>query len=140
MAVLSGKNGTLYLDGAESTPVSNWTIDISGNLKAYAANDTHGWKRRVSGVNDATGTFLVRADDECNCPVTQGESYVAQLHVDDTLLNYYNLRIRIESIGVEDDIDDGEILNYTINWGGDGPCVGYGMLSQGIACSSSSGA
>jgi len=139
MAVISGKEGTLYLGGTQVTPVRNWTVDEDGNLKEYAANDTDGWVRQVAGVFKASGTFLVAADDECHCPVSKGSSYVAQFHFDGTVGNYYNGRIAIASIGVDDDINDGEIVNYAITWRSDGPMTEVGMPAEDVACASSSG-
>ena len=142
MAVLSGKSGTLLLGGTAVTPCSNWSASISGNLKAYGANTTQKWKRRVSGTNDATGTFLIRVDDSKCSPVLQGAIYQAQFHVDDTLANYYEVMVMIESIDVEDDIDDGDIVNYVIAWGADSPLTAHGILDDatcGWDDSSSSG-
>jgi len=139
MSVISGKDGTLFIGGSEVFPCSNWTLSEDGNLKPYAANDTEGWERQVAGVFKASGTFLIRADDECHCPVSKGLSYVAQFHIDGSLGNYYNGRVAIATIDVEDDINDGEIVNYVINWRSDGPMTEIGMPAEDVGCSSSSG-
>lgn len=139
MAVISGKNGTLFIGGSAAYPCSNWTIDLDGNLKEYAANNTAGWVRQVCGVRKASGTFLMRADDDCHCPVSEGSSYVAQFHMD-AGGDYYNGRIAIASIGVDVDINDGEIVNYVVNWNSDGPITEVGMPAEAVGCSSSSGA
>ena len=60
MALLSGKNGTLYIGSSEITPVSNWKLRITGSHRAYVANDTDGWKQRAAGAKDCRGSFEVR--------------------------------------------------------------------------------
>lgn len=128
MAVLSGKNGTLHLSGAEVTPVSNWRMRLQGNLKEYGANDTEGWTDQVGGIEKADGSFLVRMDDASNCPVLTQDRYLVAFHVDGTGNNYYGGYIIIEDIEVEDDINEGEIEGYQITWKNSGPIVAYGIL------------
>jgi len=146
MAVLSGKRGTLYLDGNEITPVNNWKISISANLKPYAANDTRGCKKRVSGVFDATGTFKALISDtegDTCCPVEKGGEYDALFYINaitDPVPSYYSIPIKIATIDVDDDIDDGEILAFDVTWEGNGPMEEFGILEYGPGGSSSSGA
>lgn len=143
MPVLSGKNGTLYLLGNEITPTSNWSVSISGNLKAYGANNTGGWKRRVAGTFDWTGAFEVKVDDTSGtaaCPVIRGGIYDALFYVNAPTSpnpSYYAGQIMIATIDVDDDIDDGEILAFAVTWEGHGAMEEYGILEYGPGGSSS---
>ncbi len=143
MPVLSGKRGTLFLDAIEISPTSNWTISIAGNLKAYAANDTVGWKKRVAGVFDSTGTFEVKISNEVGqdaCPVEKGGTYTALFYIDAVAAiptGWYEVPIMVATIDVDDDIDDGEIAAFAITWEGNGPMEEHGILEFGAGGSSS---
>jgi len=130
MAVLSGKNGTLYLGTSEVTPVSNWRLVSTSTNPDYAANDTGGWKKRAAGVRDAAGSFEVKVTDNQNCPVEEGDMPTLKLHLDQTGNNYYEVPAVIDKISVDVDINRGEIVAYAIDFSGNGPIVRHGIVSK----------
>jgi hypothetical protein len=130
MAVLSGKAGTLKLAGASVTPVSNWKLSLTSNNKAYAANDTGGCKSRVPGVQDSSGSFECKVSDSGHCPVAAGDQVTAQLHVDGSGANYYELPIIIDRIQVDVDINDGQIMAFAIDFSGCGAATAHGIVAQ----------
>lgn len=130
MAVISGKDGTLYITAVETTPITNWKLDKTSDNKAYHANSSAGSKQRVAGVKDSSGSFEVKCDDASNAPVTEGDIVTVQLHVDDSTLNYYSLSAIIDKVAVDVDIDDGEIVAYAIDFSGNGVITPYGILIQ----------
>jgi hypothetical protein len=129
MAVLSGKNGTLFLGSTEITPVVNWKLVTSSNNPDYAANDTGGWKKRVAGVRDASGSLEIKASDDRNCPVEEGDTPTLALHLDDSGDNYYEVPSIVDKISVDVDINRGEIVAYVVEFSGNGPIVRYGIVA-----------
>jgi len=130
MAILSGKNGTLYISSSEITPVSNWRLQITSDNPNYAANDTGGWKQRAAGVRDSSGSFDVKVDSGGNCPVEEGDSITLKLHVDETGNNYYEVPALIDRIEVEVDINEGRIVAYGLDFSGNGAVVPNGILAK----------
>ena len=130
MAVLSGKDGTLYIGAAEITPVSNWRLSITSNNPDYAANDTGGWKKRAAGVRDCSGSFDVKVDDSGNCPVAEGDAATLKLHVDDTGSNYYEVPAIVDRIEVDVDINEGRIVSYAVDFSGNGAITPNGAVAK----------
>jgi len=133
MAVLSGKTGTLKLAGDAIAPIANWKLRWIAPGKAYAANDTGGALRRLRGVEDCLGSFECQVSEGGHCPVGRGESVLAQLHVDGSSENYYEVRVAIEAIGLNCDIATGGLLSFAIEFNGDGPVAAHGILARATA-------
>lgn len=112
MAVLSGKNGNLTIDGAQVCPVTNWRIEKFNEIHAYGANDTGGRKKKIAGTWDCSGTFHVNNDV---CPVTEGQEYELNL---DTGGEDHDLEIMIERCAQECDIDSGAPVGWDITFSG----------------------
>jgi hypothetical protein len=130
MAVLSGKNGTLYLNGSEITPVVNWKLTAQSSNPEYAANDTGGWKKRVAGVRDASGSLEIKASDDRHCPIEEGDAPLLALHLDRSGSNYYQVPAIVDKISVQVDIQKGEIVAYLVDFSGNGPLVRHGMTGK----------
>lgn len=130
MAVVSGKAGTLMLDGGAVTPLTNWKLHQESNVKSYAANDTGGALRRVCGPEDSWGRFECQATAAKRCPVERGESALAQFHVDASRENYYEVPVLIESVEVDCDIATGRPVAFAVQFHGDGPVVAHGILAR----------
>jgi hypothetical protein len=137
MAVLSGKNGTLYVGEDEITPVSNWRLRVTSDNPDYAANDTGGWKKRAAGVKDCSGSFDVKVEDAGNCPVEEGDTVALKLHVDATGENYYDVPAIIDEIEVNVDINEGRIVAFAIDFSGNGAITAHGVLAKAGAGSGS---
>jgi hypothetical protein len=129
MPVISGKAGTLKLAGNTVSPISNWKLTVTSNNKAYAANDTGGSKARVAGVQDCSGSFECKVSDTGNCPVGAGDRSTAQLYVDGSGANYYQVPVIIDRIQVDVDINDGRIVAFAVDFSGNGPLQAFGILA-----------
>jgi hypothetical protein len=130
MPVISGKNGTIYLNGGEITPVVNWKLTATSNNPEYAANDTGGWKKRAAGLRDASGSLELKASDERHCPLEEGDAATLALHLDRTGSNYFEVPAIIDKISVQVDIQKGEIVAYLVDFSGNGPIVRHGMTGK----------
>jgi len=130
MAVLSGKDGTLYAGDAEVTPLSNWKLSITADNPHYVANDTGGCKKRVAGARDSSGSFAVKAEEEGKCPVAEGDPVTLKLHVDATGNNYYEVPAIIDKIDVEVDVGEGRMVAFAVAFSGDGPVNTHGVVAK----------
>jgi len=132
MSVFSGKNGTLFIDSTEVTPVSNWTLSVTSDNRSYAANDTAGWKRRVAGIRDSRGTFECMLDDAGNVPVDEGDAVTLKLQVDASGDNYYTVPAVIDKIDVECNLTDGEVLALIVEFSGNGALTKAGIVAKEV--------
>jgi hypothetical protein len=130
MAVLSGKNGTIYLGADEMTPVAQWKLVVVSNNPEYVANDTAGWKQRVAGVCDSAGMFVVMADQAGHCPVSEGDSVTLNLHVDNSGVNYYGVPAIVDNIQVDVDISSGKVVAYVVTFSGNGAVTPNGIVAK----------
>jgi hypothetical protein len=130
MAVLSGKDGTLYIGNDEIAPVSNWKLRIASGQRAYVANDTNGWKKRAPGAKDCSGSFEVRVSEDGNCPVEEGDAVTLKLHVDDIGENYCQLEAFIDRISVEADIGEGQPVALAVEFSANGSVTRHGVLAS----------
>lgn len=130
MTTLSGKSGTLRIDGSDVLHVSRWRIKKRARNRAYAANDTGGAKKRVPGVRDYAGSVEIKATDATPIPVSEGELVDLELHADATGENYYEFSAIVDAVGTEVDISDGSPVAYRIDFSGNGPIVAHGILDR----------
>ena len=120
MAGLSGKSGDLRV-GTE-TPVqvcqiTKWTMDPKVNISAFAHNCSGGFKVRVSGTKDATGTIEGKwdPDDPITDTLDVGTEVTLNLHYNTT--QKWIVPAVIESLSLSVDMDSGEVDGWTANWG-----------------------
>ncbi|MHC4406023.1 MAG: hypothetical protein ACYTG0_40820 [Planctomycetota bacterium] len=130
MSVLSGKDGTLHLDGAEVTPVTNWRIEKISRNKAYTANDTGGAAKRVAGVKDCSGRFEIKVTDSAGVAVEEGDTPTLELHVDGSGANYYEVPAVVDRIRADVDVSNGTVIGYVIHFSGNGPVTNHGILQK----------
>jgi len=130
MSILSGKDGTLRLDGDLVLPITNWKLQLLCQGKEYVANDTGGATRRLPGPEDSQGSFLCYATDDGQCPVRRGQRATAQLHADAGGANYYEVPIYVEQIELECDISRGREVVFGVHFRGDGPAASHGALAS----------
>lgn len=130
MAVLSGKDGTLLVDGQLVAQVTNWRLIRRSVNKAYTANDTGGWRRRVRGANDCAGHFELLIAESGSVPVAAGQPVTLRLHLDASGSNYCDVPARIETVRLPVDISEGKIVPYVVTFSGNGPVVCNGVLKS----------
>jgi hypothetical protein len=132
MAILSGKDGTLYLGGDEVVPLSNWKLITTSSNPAYVANDTGGWKKRAVGVQDSAGSFEIKAAADQHCPLQEGDAAALKLHLDRTGDNYYDVPAIIDRIRVDVDINQGGLIAYVVEFSGNGAIMRHGIAAKPI--------
>lgn len=122
---LGSKNGKITLNSTEVLDVTSWNVEKVADNKPYASSSTAGYRKRVSGVKDWTGTLEVLPNDtpklESYCEV--GDTKTVELFLDGTLK--YSGPIIIDKIGVKVDIQSGEVIAGTVDFSGNGAWTNY---------------
>lgn len=130
MSVLTGKDGTMKINGVIPAPISNWKLTKTSNNPDYAANDTAGWKKRRPGIKDCKGSFDLKIDGAKSCPVEIGDEVTLVLYVDGTANNnYYTVPAIIDEIAVEVDINGGGIEAFAVAFSGNGAVTATGAVA-----------
>jgi hypothetical protein len=130
MAILSGKDGTLHLGGREVALIADWRLTTVNHSREYVANDTGGWTKRAGGVRDASGSLEIKAADDRQCPVEEGDAVLLSLHLDGSGANFCEVPAIIDRIRVDVDIGHGEIVAYAVDFSGNGPIIRHGIAAR----------
>ncbi len=130
MAILSGKDGTVYKGGTPLVPLSAWRLALKCETYAYSTNDSGGAMRRVAGATDCKGRLRIALAEGQSCPLAPGQSVALQLHVDATGQNYYELPAVIERVELAVELSSGEPLAYEAAFAANGPLVAHGSLQS----------
>jgi hypothetical protein len=113
---ISGIDGDVVLNSVPVHEIKKWSFKPKTDNKDYASNYTFGFKKRVSSVADATGSFdfvwdpfnpltdFLDVGDEATLDlfVTTGQFYVVPVIIDD-----YSLDV---------DIETGAVVGGTMSW------------------------
>jgi hypothetical protein len=128
MGVLSGKDGSVWIGGQLFGPVLWWELVRRCSSKAYVANDTAGWRRRLAGAKEGTGRFEIKLRTDTPLPLREGQEISLRLHLDGSGKNYYELPALIERISNRVHIATGEVIGCLVDFVAAGPVVGHGIV------------
>jgi len=128
---LSGVGGTVKTGEtpADLFQVRNWNATINSKTSQFATNSSSGWDVTVAGAKNWEGSLEMVVDDSEALPLEEGDLVTAQLHGDAS--NYYSGEIRIESVEVEVDINEGTEIPVTVNFKGHGALTRNGTQFGG---------
>lgn len=132
MASQTGKGGTLFIDDVEVSPITTWELTVNSSNKAYAANDTAGWRKRLGGIKDSSGMFVIHVDTTGNAPLDEGDMITLKLHVDNTGNNYYTVPAIVDEIKTNLNINDTDIVVLQIKFSGNGVIIKNGILAKAV--------
>ena len=125
MAVTSGTSANVSLrdDDADVTATkivecTGWTMEKSAVDGAYASNNTGGYRRRVAGTKDVTGTISGVYDPATpiEAVLALGSRYFVQFHNTSTQGHKFYVRI-LGGPSYGGDIKDGNPAEWTCSWG-----------------------
>ena len=110
MPTISGKDGTVKIGSTPVAEITAWSLSTTSNNPAYASSSTGGYKKRVAGVKDASGSIAFKLDpaDPVTDDFDEGDHVTLLLHVD--AARFYSVPAVIDSIHLEVDIDSGDII------------------------------
>lgn len=127
MAVTSGTFANVALRTTDTATTSTkiiectgWTMERPAVEGAYASNNTNGYRRRVTGTKDATGTItaIYDPDSPIEAQMQVGDRVYLQLHNKSTLGHKFYARIT-GGPNYGQDIQEGSVAAVTFNWGND---------------------
>ena len=113
MAVISGKDGTVSVGGAVSDATS-WSLSLTSNNPSWASPSTSGYKNRVSGIKDTTGSYSAKANGTIPVPGASHASCAFTLDGSTT----WTLNVVIDAVNLEVDMDDGDVVGYSVDFSG----------------------
>lgn len=108
MTVKSGKHGKVAIGSSDVNDIRNWKFDMSGNVKTYASSSTSGHQSTVDGNKAGTVSFelVFDQDEDIDNTLKVGDQVTLLLHQDS--VRKYTVPVRIDSVGHELNIEDGE--------------------------------
>jgi hypothetical protein len=120
MATISGKNGKVLIGSTTLAEITDWTFHTTSLNHAYASSSTAGFRRRVPGVKDGSGSIGFKLDpaDPITDDFDEGSAVTLLLYVDAT--HFYTVPAVIDSIQLAVDISSGDVLGGTAMFSADG--------------------
>jgi hypothetical protein len=112
MAVISGKDGSVDFDAAESE-VQDWTLNNISENQAYHTNDSGTNRKRVAGVRDSNGSFT--ALDLPSFIEGDTGSFVGYTGQD-----IYTVDVIVDQIVVTTDVNTGAPVSWAVTFSGNG--------------------
>jgi len=120
VAAVSGQYGKIMLGSSNLVECTGWTWDRNVASHAYASCATAGYKKRVAGTKDSTGTASGIYDpaDQIDDLIDIGDLVSLLLYV--TAIKYYTVPSLVVSVGLEVDVEEGEIIRWELGFEGNG--------------------
>lgn len=118
---VSGTFGDAKLGGVQISELCKWSANPKANITAYASNKTGGFKWRVAGVKDMTGSMEGKYDPATPIMAQIDVGSVVALRLYLTATGFYALNAMIENLKLNVDLDSGEPVSWSADWGSVGP-------------------
>lgn len=117
---ISGKAGNVLIGASAISELRNWKHNRKANNHAYASNATGGYKKRVAGVFDSSGSFEMLDDPANNSPALEVGDTATLILKTTAAITQKTVPAIIDSIDANVDLDEGAIVGYTIGFSGNG--------------------
>lgn len=120
MAAISGKGGSVLVASSDLVEVTNWELTRTSNNPSWASNTSNGYKKRVAGVKDSTGTFSTKYDptDPLTDHLEEGDEVTLELLA--TSGKTISVPAIIDELKVACDMDEGEPVGYDVSFSSNG--------------------
>ncbi len=120
MAAYSGQNGKVLVGSTTLAEITGWKFDPSVFVDVWASSTSPGFKKRLAGVKDATGSFDFKVDDTSEQWDTfdEGDSVTLKLYLDGT--KFFTVPAIIDKLSFAVDINDGPAVTGTATFGSNG--------------------
>jgi hypothetical protein len=121
MSTTSGKNGKVFVGGAEVADIREWQLQHKAELKPYNSSSTAGHTQRVVGRDDWSASFLFYSAGG-GAPFSVGDQLSVQLVVDSSRQPppAYSGVCFAETIRPTVNIETGDIVGVAVTVGGHG--------------------
>jgi predicted secreted protein len=122
MATVSGQYGQIQIGSSDITECMFWSFTRTVADHAYASCSTGGYKKRIAGTKDGTGTMRGlqsdAASDDIETDFEEGDSVTLVLFW--TATKKYTVPAIITRLHTECDIDDGAPVPWEADFGANG--------------------
>lgn len=120
MSVITGKNGDVRIGATQLAEITSWTFTAEINILEYASNKTAGVKRKLSGSKMASGALEGVYDPQIPIHTQIQEGSEVTLDLFYTASHKIVVPVVIENLEQEVNIDDGEIVTFSADFGATG--------------------
>lgn len=119
-AGISGKDGDVKIGTTSICEIRKWSFNPKSNNPSYASNKTAGYKRRVAGVKDGSGSMEGAWDPATPAVavIDVGTDVTLKLYINAT--QFYSVPAVIDSFKVDVDVDGGEIISWSSDFATNG--------------------
>jgi hypothetical protein len=106
---------------ADVIECTGWTFEAKCNVHQYASNLSYGFKRAVAGTKSGSGTCKGMFDrtDVIWGDIREGQDLALQLYPNED--HYILARALVESLKLNEDFDNGDVVSWDISWVTNGP-------------------
>lgn len=121
---ISGVNGDVLIEEEQLQEVRKWTFKPTQNNPSYGSNRTAGYKKRVPGIKDATGSIGIAyvpgqpVYGTGPGQIREGAQPELALYIDD--FHYIDAPVIIDSMTFEVDLDEGSIVTCDADFSASG--------------------
>ena len=112
----SGKDGKVRIGASDLAEITGWTFNPTSNNPSWASSSTGGYKTRVAGVKDGSGSIEGKYDktDPIDDSIKEGDCVTLELFQDAT--RKFIVPAIIEGMTFEQDMDDGEVVSWSADF------------------------
>ncbi len=119
MPMLSGKSGNVSIDGEELAQVTGWRLRTSTQATSYASSSTGGFKRRLPGARQASGSLAFLLDTAVpQTSLHEGEAVELLLKMD--AARGVRVPAVIDALDLQIDVASGQIIGGRFQFTSDG--------------------
>ena len=126
MAAISGKDGSVETtsgsgggDGAQAE-ITGWTFNTTSNNPSWASSTSPGFKKRVAGVKDGSGSISGKYNSANAIFDTLEVGVTVTLTLKVNATNFYAVPAIIDSFNIEVDMDNGDVVGWTADFSTNG--------------------
>ena len=120
----SGKNGSVKVGLTAVAEVTKWSFNPTSNNPSWASNAVAGFKQRVAGVQDGSGSFDFKLKDATDWALfAPGVSLTLTLVTGGSSLDF-TVPAVIDGVNLECDIDSGEVVGGSADFSCNGAWSG----------------
>jgi len=116
MAGESGKDGKVLAGATQVAEITGWSLNPTANNPSWGSSSVPGFKQRVAGVRDATGSFDYKYDVSSRVHATLKEGDTVTLNLYFNATDYIIVPAVIDAMTFEVDVSDGEVHGGTCSF------------------------
>lgn len=127
MAVITGTDAKVVIGGSNIVDCQGWSWERTVTENAYASCSTSGFKKRLPGVKDHSGSINGLFDPESppDDYFDEGDLVTLLLYVNSSA--FYSVPAMIITLSVEANNDEGELIPWSADFGGNGAWSSSGL-------------